>query len=109
MKALVYRGLNTIKLEDKPKPEIQDPTDAIVKIKYTTICGSDLHILQGHVPTCKEGTTIGHEGMGTIDSVGDAVKGFKTGDSVRIVECAPISKTKRWTVVTEEAAQQAQA
>jgi len=59
MKALVYRGLNKIVLEDKPIPEIQEPTDAIVKIKYTTICGSDLHILQGHVPTCKEGITIG--------------------------------------------------
>jgi alcohol dehydrogenase len=59
MKALVYRGLNKIVLEDKPKPEIKEPTDAIVKIKYTTICGSDLHILQGHVPTCKEGITIG--------------------------------------------------
>ena len=98
MKALVYRGLNTIKLEDKPKPEIQDPTDAIVKIKYTTICGSDLHILQGHVPTCKEGTTIGHEGMGTIDSVGDAVKGFKTGDSVLIscmTSCSTCKMCKR--------------
>ena len=59
MKALVYRGLNKIVLEDKPIPDIQEPTDAIVKIKYTTICGSDLHILQGHVPTCKEGITIG--------------------------------------------------
>jgi len=84
MKALVYRGLNQIKLEDKPKPEIRDPTDAIVKIKYTTICGSDLHILQGHVPTCKEGVTIGHEGVGTIDSVGDGVKAFKVGDTVLI-------------------------
>lgn len=59
MKALVYRGLNKIVLEDKPKPEVKEPTDAIVKIKYTTICGSDLHILAGHVPTCKEGITIG--------------------------------------------------
>jgi alcohol dehydrogenase len=84
MKALVYRGLNKIALEDKPKPSIRDPTDAIVKIKYTTICGSDLHILQGHVPTCKEGVTIGHEGVGTIESVGDGVVEFKSGDSVLI-------------------------
>lgn len=84
MKALVYRGLNKIVLEDKPKPEIKEPTDAIVKIKYTTICGSDLHILQGHVPTCKEGITIGHEGVGTIDSVGSGVMGYKVGDTVLI-------------------------
>lgn len=94
MKALVYRGLNQIKLEDKPKPDIQEPTDAIVKIKYTTICGSDLHILQGHVPTCKEGVTIGHEGVGTIDSVGDAVKAFRPGDEVLISAISSCSTCK---------------
>lgn len=98
MKALVYRGKNTIKLEDKPKPEIQEPTDAIVKIKYTTICGTDLHILQGHVPTCKEGTTLGHEGVGTIDAVGSAVKDFKPGDKVLVAcisSCATCGMCKR--------------
>lgn len=98
MKALVYRGLNTIKLEDKPKPEIQEPTDAIVKIKYSTICGSDLHILQGHVPTCKQGTTIGHEGVGHIDEVGSAVKGFSKGDKVLIAcisSCSTCKMCKR--------------
>lgn len=98
MKALVYRGKNTIKLEDKPKPELQEPTDAIVKIKYTTICGSDLHILQGHVPSCKEGTTLGHEGVGTIEAVGDAVKSFKVGDSVLIAcisSCSTCNMCKR--------------
>jgi len=84
MKALVYRGNNKIVLEDKPKPEIRDPTDAIIKLKYITICGSDLHILQGHVPTCAEGTTLGHEGVGVVDSVGDGVKNFKAGDLVLI-------------------------
>lgn len=98
MKALVYRGKNTIKLEDKPKPEIQEPTDAIVKLKYTTICGSDLHILQGHVPSCKEGTTLGHEGVGTIESVGDAVKSYKVGDKVLIAcisSCSTCLNCKR--------------
>jgi len=84
MKALVLRGKNTIKLEDKPKPTIQEPTDAIIKIVYTTICGSDLHILQGHVPTCKEGTTIGHEGMGVIEECGSAVRAYQAGDRVLI-------------------------
>jgi alcohol dehydrogenase len=98
MKALVYRGKNTIKLEDKPKPEIEDPTDAIVKIVHTTICGSDLHILQGHVPTCKEGVTIGHEGVGIIDQAGDAVRGFKKGDKVLIsciTSCASCPMCKK--------------
>lgn len=94
MKALVYRGLNTIKLEDKPKPEIKEPTDAIVKIKYTTICGSDLHILQGHVPSCKEGVTIGHEGVGEIESTGAAVKNFKKGDKV-LISCITSCSTCR--------------
>lgn len=84
MKALVYRGDNKIVLEDKPKPEVQLPTDAIIKMKYITICGSDLHILQGHVPSCGVGRTLGHEGVGIVDSVGDAVKNFKKGDPVLI-------------------------
>lgn len=84
MKALVYRGNGVVKLEDKDKPVLKDPTDAIVKIKYTTICGSDLHILHGFVPTCKEGTTIGHEGVGVIEEIGDGVKAFKQGDTVLI-------------------------
>ena len=84
MKALVYRGKNTIKLEDKPKPTIQDPTDAIIKIVHTTICGSDLHILQGHVPSCNEGVTLGHEGFGIVEEVGNAVRAFKVGDEVLI-------------------------
>lgn len=98
MKALVYRGLNTIKLEDKPKPEIKEPTDAIVKITYTTICGSDLHILQGHVPSCKEGVTIGHEGVGTVEATGDAVKKYKVGDKVLIAcitSCSSCNMCKR--------------
>jgi len=94
MKARVYRGLNQIKLEDKPKPEIRDPTDAIIKIKYTTICGSDLHILQGHVPTCKGGITVGHEGVGTVDVVGDGVKAFKPGDTVLISYMSSCSSCK---------------
>lgn len=98
MKALVYRGKNTIKLEDKPKPKIQDPTDALVKVVHTTICGSDLHILQGHVPTCKEGITIGHEGVGVIEEVGSAVRAFKPGDRVLIsciTSCASCPMCKK--------------
>jgi len=84
MKALVYRGPGKKALEDHPKPEIAAPTDAIVKIVKTTICGTDLHILKGDVPTCTPGRILGHEGIGVIDQAGPAVAAFKPGDRVLI-------------------------
>lgn len=62
MKALVYHGPGKIALEDKPKPTLLSSTDAIVKITKTTICGTDLHILKGDVPTVSSGRILGHEG-----------------------------------------------
>src|ERR1035438_5251363 len=64
MKALVYQGPGKKALENRPKPEISASTDAIVKVTKTTICGTDLHILKGDVPTCKPGRILGHEGIG---------------------------------------------
>ena len=84
MKALVYRGPGRKALEERPKPEITRPTDAIVKITKTTICGTDLHILKGDVPSCQPGRVLGHEGVGIIDTVGSAVTTFKPGDRVLI-------------------------
>ena len=84
MKALVYRGPGKKALEDRPKPEITAPTDAIVRIVKTTICGTDLHILKGDVPTCEPGRILGHEGVGIVDQVGPAVTAFKPGDHVLI-------------------------
>ena len=84
MKALVYLGLDTKALETRPKPEITEPTDAIVKVTHTTICGTDLHILKGDVPTCEPGRILGHEGVGVIEAVGAAVTMFKRGDRVLI-------------------------
>jgi alcohol dehydrogenase len=84
MKALVYRGPGKKALEDHAKPEITSPADAIVKIVKTTICGTDLHILKGDVPTCEPGRVLGHEGVGVIDKVGPAVTAFKPGDRVLI-------------------------
>jgi len=84
MKAFVYRGPGLKALEDRPKPKIQAPGDAIVKIAKTTICGTDLHILKGDVPTCAPGRILGHEGVGVIDSVGPGVTAFKAGDHVLI-------------------------
>lgn len=84
MKALVYLGPNEKALEERPKPDIVDVTDAIVKVTLTTICGTDLHILKGDVPTCTPGRILGHEGVGIIDAVGSGVTAFKVGDPVLI-------------------------
>jgi alcohol dehydrogenase len=84
MKALVYLGPEKKALEERPKPEIAAPTDAIVKIAKTTICGTDLHILKGDVPSCRPGRILGHEGVGVIEAVGAAVTAFKPGDRVLI-------------------------
>lgn len=84
MKALVYLGPGKINLEDKPKPQIEKPTDCIVKMSTTTICGTDLHIIKGDVPTVVQGRTLGHEGVGIIESVGSAVSNFRANDKVLI-------------------------
>jgi alcohol dehydrogenase len=84
MKALVYQGPGKKALEQRPMPAISAPTDAIVKITKTTICGTDLHILKGDVPTCKPGRILGHEGVGVVDSVGAGVTSFQPGDHVLI-------------------------
>jgi alcohol dehydrogenase len=84
MKALVYRGPGRKALEDRPKPVLQAASDAIVKITKTTICGTDLHILKGDVPTCTPGRILGHEGVGIVDSVGAGVTLLRPGDRVLI-------------------------
>jgi alcohol dehydrogenase len=84
MKAPVYLGPNEKALEERPKPDIVHVTDAIVKVTLTTICGTDLHILKGDVPTCTPGRILGHEGVGIIDAVGSGVTAFKVGDPVLI-------------------------
>ena len=84
MKAFVYLGPGKKDLQERPKPGITAPTDAIVKISKTTICGTDLHILKGDVPTCQPGRILGHEGVGVIEETGPAVAAFKKGDRVLI-------------------------
>jgi len=86
MKALVYHGPGKKAWEDKPKPTITKPTDVIVKILKTTICGTDLHIMKGDVPEVTDGRIIGHEGVGIIEEAGSAVSNFKKGDHV-IISC----------------------
>lgn len=84
MKAFVYKGTGIKALEDRPKPQLKDPGDAIVKMVKTTICGTDLHILKGDVATCQPGRILGHEGVGIVDSVADGVTSVKPGDRVLI-------------------------
>jgi len=84
MKALVYHGPGEKAWEEHAKPTVIDPTDAIVRVTKTTICGTDLHILKGDLASCKPGRILGHEGVGVVDSVGPAVTAFKAGDRVLI-------------------------
>ena len=84
MKALVYHRPGLKSWEEKPKPIIQQSTDAIVRITKTTICGTDLHILKGDVPEVTAGRILGHEGIGVIEEVGASVTNFKKGDPVLI-------------------------
>jgi alcohol dehydrogenase len=86
MKALVYQGPGKKALEDRPTPETDAPTDAVVRIVKTTICGTDLHILKGDVPTCVPGRILGHEGVGVVEKTGAAVSEFRPGDRV-IISC----------------------
>src|SRR6266550_9546014 len=86
MKALVYNGPGLRSWEDKPHPEIQDPTDVIVRIDSATICGTDLHILKGDVPEVRPETILGHEAVGTIVEIGAAVTTLEPGDRV-LVSC----------------------
>lgn len=86
MKALVYHGPGKKAWEDKPKPTLKAPTDAIVKVTSTTICGTDLHILKGDVPAVTDGRILGHEGVGVIEEVGEGVSAFKKGDRV-VISC----------------------
>jgi alcohol dehydrogenase len=84
MKALVFHGAGKKALEVRPKPEVLGSDDAIIKITKTTICGTDLHILKGDVPTCAPGRILGHEGVGIVDSIGAGVSTFHPGDHVLI-------------------------
>jgi len=86
MKALVYHGPGKKAWEDVPDPVIVDPTDVIVRIDTTTICGTDLHILKGDVPAVTDGRILGHEGVGTVTEVGTAVSTVAVGDRV-IISC----------------------
>ena len=86
MKALVYHGPGKRAWEAKPNATLQKPTDAVVRVLRTTICGTDLHILKGDLPEVTDGRILGHEGVGVVEDVGSAVTNFKKGDRV-IISC----------------------
>ena len=95
MRALVYHGPGVKAWEDVPKPEVTADTDAIVRVDATTICGTDLHILKGDVPAVTDGRILGHEAVGTVETVGSGVKTVKAGDRV-LVSCISACGTCRY-------------
>jgi threonine dehydrogenase-like Zn-dependent dehydrogenase len=84
VKAVVWHGIGDIRLDDVPEPKIQAPSDAIVRITTSAICGTDLHLVRGTMPGMKEGTIIGHEAVGEVVEVGSGVRNFAPGDRVVI-------------------------
>ena len=82
MKALCWHGKNDVRIDDVPDPKIEAPTDCIIKVTTSAICGSDLHLLDGYVPTMESGDILGHEFMGEVVEVGPAVQNIKVGDRV---------------------------
>lgn len=84
MKALVHDGHGTISVQDRPRPQIKLPTDAIVRVTRSTICTSDLHIMRGAVPRALPNTVLGHEFVGVVEEVGSGVTHFAPGDRVAV-------------------------
>lgn len=84
MKAVVFKGVGDIRLEDVPEPEIKEENDAIVRLTASGICGTDLHMIRGTMPGMKPGTILGHEGVGIVEKIGKNVRNLKIGDRVII-------------------------
>lgn len=84
MKSLVYHGAHDVRIDDKPKPQIQDKEDIILKVTSTALCGSDLHLYHGATPGMEPGQTLGHEFMGIVEEAGSSVHEVKVGDRVVI-------------------------
>ena len=84
MKAVVWHGVGDIRLDDVSEPTIEQPTDAIVRLTASAICGTDLHMVRGTMTGMKPGTILGHEGVGIVEQVGPAVRNLKPGDRVII-------------------------
>lgn len=88
MKAIVFHGVGDIRVDDVREPEIKEPTDAIVRLTASAICGTDLHFVRGSMSGMKPGTILGHEGVGVVEQVGEDVRNLVVGD--RVVICSTI-------------------
>ena len=82
MKAVVFGGIGKISLENVPEPRLQKPSDAIIRITSSAICGTDLHFIRGTAPGMKEGRILGHEAVGIVEEVGKSVRNLRRGDRV---------------------------
>ena len=85
MKAVVFHGIGDIRLDNVAEPEIEEPTDAIVRITSAAICGTDLHMVRGTLAGMEPGTILGHEAVGTVEKFGPMVRNFDIGDRVVIL------------------------
>jgi threonine dehydrogenase-like Zn-dependent dehydrogenase len=94
VKALCWTGINEVSVENVPDPEIQNTHDAIVKVRYSSTCGSDLHQLGGYIPAMRAGDVIGHEFMGEVVETGPNVHKHHQGD--RVVVCSIIACGRCW-------------
>src|SRR5205807_1976869 len=84
MRAIVFHGVGDVRLDDVREPKIKEPTDAIVRLTASAICGTDLHMIRGTMAGMKPGTILGHEGVGVVEEVGSSVRNFRPGDRVVI-------------------------
>src|SRR3954454_397551 len=94
MRANIWSGRNTVQVETVPDPQIMNARDAIVRVTSTAICGSDLHLYDGYIPTMEKGDILGHEFMGEIVEVGRGVSNLSVGD--RVVVPFPIACGNCW-------------
>ena len=98
MKAVCWTGVNDVRVEQVPEPSLLNPRDAIVKVRATTICGSDLHLYDGYIPAMLKGDILGHEFMGEVVEVGSKVKNLKPGDRVivpSVISCGDCFHCKK--------------
>ena len=103
MKALCWTGVNKLTTEQVSEPRLINDTDAIVKVGLSSVCGSDLHLLGGYIPTMQAGDIIGHEFMGEVVDVGSGVKTLSVGDRVVVISVIGCGHckyclTKQWSL-----------
>ena len=84
MRAVVWHGVGDIRIDDVPDPKLQEPTDAVVRLTASAICGTDLHFVRGTMAGMREGTILGHEGVGVVTEAGPGVRNLRPGDRVVI-------------------------